>query len=302
MRTPPAFATLIPRFGVSVAENLDLCRANEVRHLELHWRPFFDPADLERATALREVFGEVEVSLDSVHGPFGDGVSLAAEDDEERAATVALWRDLIPAVAAAGASLIVAHPHRGRTPRASRTAVGGRLIESLRALVDTLTERGVILALENLGPGRFGSRETDLLPVLEAVDSPAVGLCFDTGHAFLTGRFDALHEALLPRIVHYHLNDTDGLTDRHLPPPYGMIPWGGFWHRYVAHPLARPLVIEAVAPPGWSVAELRREVLALYHSCVEPEGYPRLSEPGSGALMKSVLTGRFKLFERGAEA
>ncbi|NUQ16302.1 MAG: hypothetical protein HUU33_13390, partial [Flavobacteriales bacterium] len=116
----PTWATFVPRFGVSVEANLKLCAELEVRYLELNARQFLANPDPDHGAALRAVWAEAEVTISSVHGPFGLDVSLAAEDDAVRVRAVEHWRRLLPSCAAAGARVVVAHPHADRTPPADR--------------------------------------------------------------------------------------------------------------------------------------------------------------------------------------
>lgn len=99
--------------------------------------------------------------------------------------------------------------------------------------------KGVRLAVENMAGipycdlrGRslagdivFGSRAEDLLLLAEKLD---MGVCWDTGHANLTGlcQSGAL-SVLRDRIEMMHLHDNDGKKDKHLLPmcPRGSIDW-----------------------------------------------------------------------------
>jgi sugar phosphate isomerase/epimerase len=50
-------------------------------------------------------------------------------------------------------------------------------------------------------------------------------ICFDTGHAHLTGGIDAAFRSLHERIAVVHLHDNHGEKDEHLLPYEGEIDW-----------------------------------------------------------------------------
>ncbi len=295
MNWQPVWSTFVPRFGVSVAENLALSRSEGVQYLELYWRSFFRQRTVEFGRGLRDVWAEAGVTIDSLHGPHGESCDLAAPEPAARQAAVALWRELLEPFAATGCRVAVLHPSAGRTPRADRAEAARRLADSLAELLPAAQQAGLLLALENLGPGQFGCREEELLAVLEACDSPALGLCFDTGHAHLTRRLLPLHDALAARCVHYHISDNDQLADHHAPPPYGTIPWQPFWQRVAAQAPRHPLLLEVPPTDQRAVSHLRSLATAMVHSCLAPDAFPRLSPPGRAEFVKSVTTGCFEI-------
>lgn len=86
-----------------------------------------------------------------------------------------------------------------------------------------------VLILENVPPyeNEIGTNSTDLLAIMEVLDGKRAGLCFDTGHAFLSNR-NSFHQELIkmkPYLKVFHLNDNHGLTDEHLAIGDGEIPF-----------------------------------------------------------------------------
>lgn len=109
-------------------------------------------------------------------------------------------------------------------------------------LLDSAKQAGIEILLENTfdfahcqtgpeDPPFVFSREEDMQSLLEGVDSTAVGLCLDTGHANIA-KWDipaAIHK-WGERLKALHLNDNYGLIspvyeDLHLFPGYGSIQW-----------------------------------------------------------------------------
>jgi sugar phosphate isomerase/epimerase len=75
-------------------------------------------------------------------------------------------------------------------------------------------------------PFRYGANTEGLLRILEAVDSPAMGINLDPSHLFPAG--DIPHvaaERLGKRIIHCHFSDNDGETNVHWRPGKGKIDW-----------------------------------------------------------------------------
>src|SRR5699024_1181661 len=91
-------------------------------------------------------------------------------------------------------------------------------------------EFGVKLAFENLRekrPGRrFGSSAEELLELHDRLNSDIFGICWDTGHAHISGinQPEALRQ-IGNRLKALHICDYHGLKDEHLIPLAGTIDW-----------------------------------------------------------------------------
>ncbi|RFB19276.1 sugar phosphate isomerase/epimerase [Bacillus sp. HNG] len=85
------------------------------------------------------------------------------------------------------------------------------------------------LLLENVPPYKYeiGATSDDLLTILSAIDKDKVGLCFDTGHAYLASKGQFVEEllALKEFIKGFHINDNHGMKDEHLALGDGEIPF-----------------------------------------------------------------------------
>lgn len=124
-------------------------------------------------------------------------------------------------------------------------------IERLGRIARYAERRHVTVAVENIfrQSRREKTYRTDpreLACIVAAVDSPALGICFDFGHAFISANEegfsigDALC-AVAPRLAHVHIHDNFGkpwagysrsidamglgVGDLHLPPGWGTIPY-----------------------------------------------------------------------------
>jgi sugar phosphate isomerase/epimerase len=199
---------------------------------------------------------EAGIRLYSCHAPFGGDDDLSNPDAAKRAGAVESHARAVARAAVAGASCIVVHPGVGSKPeeRAHRAAA---FLSSIEALLDYAAEHGVTLAVENMLPGHVGSESGEILEAFRRFDSPRLGVCFDTGHAHLAGEgvmpsFAALRE----HVVTFHLQDNDGVNDRHLQPPYGTIDWPPFARELGRMEIGYPLAVEA---PPWARRGARLE-------------------------------------------
>lgn len=96
-----------------------------------------------------------------------------------------------------------------------------------RPLADLAQELGTGIALENMSRLDHGfTTGGQLARLIDALDSPAVGACWDTGHAHLAGvdQVKELHE-LGGRLRALHVQDNDARTDGHTAPFFGTIDW-----------------------------------------------------------------------------
>ena len=74
---------------------------------------------------------------------------------------------------------------------------------------------------------QLGARISDINELIDTVGSNALGICFDSSHANVTGldMSQAIHECD-GRLLATHISDNDGSGDQHRLPFYGNIDWG----------------------------------------------------------------------------
>ncbi|RMD48044.1 MAG: sugar phosphate isomerase/epimerase [Alphaproteobacteria bacterium] len=168
-----------------------------------------------------------------IHGPFS-GFEIDSRDPEVAAIVRARLDSALDVCAELGAGLMVIHSpfdlwdrsYFAIRPRSAR----GR-IEAAAGILAPVCERaealGVRIAIENIRDADPAQR----MAIVEAVDSPALGLSGDTGHALWAHVNagapppDIFVRAAGRRLFHVHLADTDGWADRHWPPGEGRVPW-----------------------------------------------------------------------------
>jgi len=93
-------------------------------------------------------------------------------------------------------------------------------IEHLRAFAKPL---GVVILLENI-PNEFSSPEK-LVEFIRAAHFDDVGVCFDLGHAHMTGGVAKAFETVKDHLACVHVHDNAKDRDSHLWPRKGTIDW-----------------------------------------------------------------------------
>lgn len=102
--------------------------------------------------------------------------------------------------------------------------------EQIRRALDELAPRaqslGLTLALENgFTPDFIVQRAEELVSFVVDYRCPAVGICYDSGHAHIAEGAVTVLKILAPHVVTVHLHDNDGKEDQHLIPGQGTIDW-----------------------------------------------------------------------------
>lgn len=104
-------------------------------------------------------------------------------------------------------------------------------LEYFRPWLAFAKQHGVGIALENLvglrGRGaHYVGRVKNLIQLVDAFDDPAVGICWDFGHANMTieRQVDSLR-LVGKRLKVTHVADNHGQTDEHVAPYLGTVPW-----------------------------------------------------------------------------
>lgn len=170
----------------------------------------------------------------SVHGPITEGLngtvwgasySLAIADETARATAVAETLAAMRAAAALEAAFVVLHlgvplaqQPDGRDNR--RDAA----LRSLETLAEAAGPLGVRLALEVI-PNPISEAERLVSLIEDELEHPEIGICLDSGHAFLLGDLADAIEAVSGHLVTTHLHDNRRATDEHLVPFDGRIDW-----------------------------------------------------------------------------
>ena len=170
---------------------------------------------------------------------------LASADPGDRAAAVDLFKRGVEKAVALGSPIINTVVHypfalsfpaivdRPQMQTFSAEVPGGLdwaqnwedYVSALRECAKAAEDGGIRYSLEP-HPFRYGANTEGLLRIIEAVDSPALGVNLDPSHLFPVG--DMPHVAVYRlggRVLHCHFSDNDGETNVHWRPGMGKIDW-----------------------------------------------------------------------------
>lgn len=211
-----------------------------------------DAAAVERAAQLIAASGR----RPTVHAPFFD-LSPGAMEPLVRDVTQRRLTQALEAAARLGAHLMVVHPGYDRWRYPNLAALWTEQAAATFAPLTELAARyDCRLALENI----YEENVATLTGLIERLDSPWFGHCFDIGHWRLFGRqpMEQWLAAVAARLLHLHLHDNRGVADDHLPIGEGVIDFAPLLAVLPALPRPPSITLEAHDPDA-----LRRSLTAL---------------------------------------
>lgn len=228
--TPSIWTGIV--YGEPLSEGLGLlkscgwdCFELSTEHLEeIDTAP--DPT--VRIAELRETLAKLSLSMPQAHAYIR--ADVAHPDEERRRADTETLIRHMDHCATLGVRDVVVHPGGAHTEPQEIQRVFERNVQGFRRLGEHASSLGLRIGIENMpgddtGP-RFGARPRDLLDLIAAVDSPALGITFDTSHAHVAGLdLAAAIRECGDALWATHISDTDGSADQHLTPGNGTIDW-----------------------------------------------------------------------------
>ena len=203
----------------------------------------------EQARQAGRVLEQLGLRVCACHGSETYSCDLSVRDDGDHAAMLRTHATLMENVAELGCKTYVVH--LGPAPQdGAKEAAWQQVRKAVEALGAKAEALGMALALENGLPGYLASNE-ELIAFADDYAHPAVALCYDSGHAHITGEAAQVLRMMSRHVVTVHLHDNLGAEDQHLIPGLGTIDF-----RPVAEALAEcPRLIhaetEAANYAGW---------------------------------------------------
>lgn len=181
-----------------------------------HWEIFSEAfhSVLYHAGEMEDILPSYDMSY-SIHSPICD-VNIAAISDCMREASL----DEIIRTAELAANLdirtVTVHPGLYSLAVDGMEAHTMEIAKESMKLIDRAgKEYGVSMAIENMPamPYFLGRTAEQLAELIDGTDLP---VCFDIGHANLTGQVDAMIDAFSDRIANVHIHDNSGDRDAHM--------------------------------------------------------------------------------------
>jgi sugar phosphate isomerase/epimerase len=207
---------------------LEPIRASGFHQLEICSLPsHLDYRDAGACEIAARRIAELGLETYSFHAPFADDIDITSLDTSLRTRACDEISLAMEAAARLGVRYFVLHPgpEASDLPRAERLDRMENAAASLDRAASRCDELGLRLVLENMLPHLFSGHVRELLWLLGALASSAVGICLDTGHAFLSGDLANVAHKLSGHLWMVHASDTRGTYDDHLPPGDGVVPW-----------------------------------------------------------------------------
>ncbi|NLG52081.1 MAG: sugar phosphate isomerase/epimerase [Chloroflexi bacterium] len=227
--------------SVSLEEGLRRCAEAGFEGVDFNFVDY-DRSMLERmvgrldsdayARSLRKRAEELGLRFVQAHGPIFDKFG----DPQVVQPLVEMSHESLRWAAAVGAPWIVFEPETasGAFDEAHYEENMQRNLAFFRDLLRTAEEVGIGIAIENVSdalarPGarrRYYSVPTELIDLVDRLNHPLIGICWDVGHAHLQ-RLDQRQalRALGKRLVATHIQDNDGVKDWHMLPYCGDVDW-----------------------------------------------------------------------------
>jgi sugar phosphate isomerase/epimerase len=175
------------------------------------------------------------LKIDNVHASFEHCNFLWSESKEESEIIKREYKAALSFCSSHSIGKLVVHVARGSIPPPLSDA-GLKIFEEL---VSYAEDCDLILALEN-------TERTDYLDfVFSNLESPHLGLCYDSSHDFLEGQSQGVFLKKWGHLlVTTHLSDNEGVSDDHMMPEDGQIDWATVAGAFPATSYAGPLILE----------------------------------------------------------
>lgn len=267
-------STSLNVFHTSTERAIELCKQVGFERLDYNYTDFQEQIwkrtwaeEQEMARSIRGAADANGVKFSQMHGPVhGPNFSnmyhgLSLETFTE------LMRRSIRTASIIGAPWVVFHPTNRIEQYEPLEAIIRYNCEFFKKFTPLLEETGVGIAIENMYDRRhsrvgiverhFAATPETLCELVDRINHPLVGICWDTGHGHLQRLPQGESIRMIgSRLKATHIQDNDGMKDQHLFPYYGSIDWqdtitalyeidykGDF--TYETHNAVRPLPIEA---------------------------------------------------------
>ncbi|MCE5266364.1 MAG: sugar phosphate isomerase/epimerase [Planctomycetaceae bacterium] len=207
-------------------------------HLDYH--------DTRAVVEARRRMDGLGIEAYSFHAPFAEPIDITSLELHRRNTAIAELRRAVDAAAALGVRCMVVHPgpERGGFPETDRPRRMHNALSALSDVAEACRDRGMRLVLENMLPHLFLGASSDLLRLVDAVAEKDVGVCLDTGHAFLAGDLLVTTRKTGDHLRMVHAHDNQGQYDDHLPPGDGRIPWSAWWREAKSIGFRGPIILE----------------------------------------------------------
>jgi sugar phosphate isomerase/epimerase len=192
---------------------------------------FLTMPDWERKTReLRELGDSLGIVFNQTHIPYYAQLELTGQEFEH---AEEMTRRAIIASGILGISWGVMHPGSLSGGNWSLKELLERNVEYFKPKIEAARKNNIGIAIENMGCWpksqwfrMYCATEYELCELVDALNDPAAGICWDFGHANMNRLDQVLSlRTMGKRLKALHVDDNRIWEDDHLPPFYGTVNW-----------------------------------------------------------------------------
>ncbi|MEW5895925.1 MAG: sugar phosphate isomerase/epimerase family protein [Candidatus Omnitrophota bacterium] len=213
--------------------------SSALQHLNYH--------DRGMVQSVAKTIKELGMEAYSFHAPFSDDIDIAALDEAHYERSVNEIMLAIEAASILNTRYFLLHPGPSRESRQAENEYYQRMTrvsEAIKKMARQCKKLGMLLILENMLPHLLFSSPKDILWIIGSVEETNIGICLDTGHAFLSDELYAIAHKFAGHTQLIHAHDNYGKHDDHLPPGKGRIDWKYFLREAAESGFNGGLIIE----------------------------------------------------------
>jgi len=252
-------------------ELLGLLSNSSISQIELSGNCFSIWENDERFEKLQRALLTSGVKLNSIHVPFHversdyanisepEYLDISHPDRKARKRVVKMALLCLERLIELGGRCLVVHPSHEPIRESERVQRLEYSLESLQVLKEHLPVDGSIdIAVENMCRTSLGRESSELLSLLERVDSPHFGICLDVNHCFQE-EVNGLTKSYASFISSIHISDNDGVNEQHWMPGKGVINWSEWIKTILEIEYKGPLIYEIHPEWNWPNNTLSNE-------------------------------------------
>lgn len=234
-------------FQTSIFDCLEMIRRAGFEIIEVcSFSKHLDYHDLNAVQRARRLMDKLGIEPYSFHAPYSEAIDVTAISQSVRHQAMAELLYATEAAAILGVRYMVLHPgpERSNLPAVQRQQRIQNAIGVLRDIAETCNRCKMTLLLENMLPHLFLGNIHDLTRIVDALSQSGVGICLDTGHAYLSGNLLSITRQVSSRLEMVHVHDNRGIYDDHLSPGDGKIPWTEWWSQVSTGSFHAAIILE----------------------------------------------------------
>lgn len=225
-------------------------------------------ADEKLIKKYQKILPELGVEFCDAHSFYNELDDMCCPDEAIRPRMLERHKIAMDISAAFGVDTITIHMGRFTDHSISPRTHIDYAMKSLEELLPVAEKLGMVICIENVWYQT--SAASTLLEAIERFKTPALGVCFDAGHAnIMSGRYrapenrmwatypgrepdwnDHVLDDLFPHIVNCHLHDNNGVLDMHQIPGDGNVDWKSMMPKLKMAPRLRVFQCEAATATG----------------------------------------------------